>query len=107
MFKVENKITPWQEKGRWYHVFVESDGSAATVSDHDEGFTPTVSTVTLTMPAKFMVIDYVVAAHNDASSSSSFTKLVKFNSSNVMTVNLPAVAAYDYADVWIFGHYYE
>lgn len=31
---LKNNIAPWQEKGRWYHIEVESDGTQWTIN-HD------------------------------------------------------------------------
>ena len=32
---LKNNIAPWQEKGRWYHCVVESDGTSWTLNSNE------------------------------------------------------------------------
>lgn len=96
-------IAPWQEKGRWYHAFVESNGSAAslTFSDLDS---VTASGTSLTMPADFHVISYEFADLDLAASKTLAKNVCKTSAAGKEFIVLPSAADYTYADIWFFGY---
>lgn len=101
--ELKNKIAPWQKKGRWYHAFIESDGttSSITVSDLD----CTLSGATLTLPEDFTAIDVKFADVDLAGSKTISSYEKKTAASGKQIITLPAVADYTYCDLWMFGYF--
>lgn len=93
--------------GRWYQVFIESDGSAATITtiDDDIELAAIVSNINLKLPANFSVLDYKMDIHADASGT--YTPSIKTYATDQESITLPPVAAYDYLTVYIYGYYTE
>lgn len=100
---IKNKIAPWQSKGRWFHVFIESDGTTPkiTFSDIPDA---TVATTYLTFFGDFRIID-VKCADIDLTSGKTYTAPQITNRSGRPGVVIPAVATYTYLDLWIFGYF--
>lgn len=103
--QLKNSIAPYEEKGRWYHFFVESDGSALSLTTKD--INASVSGSYLQMPADYQIIDYKVALHVDAASAVSFTPGIRLYSNGTQGAILPAASSIDYADVWVFANIIE
>ena len=78
---LKNKIAPWQEKGRWYHLKVTSDGSVWAINhnESDAIFANSVisaSSVIVNEPdlnaGKAFIVDIKANLHNLAATSSGF-----------------------------------
>lgn len=97
----KERILPWQNKGRWYHAFIESDGTTPklTVCDLDA----TVSGTTLILPKDFHVIDYKVTSLDLAKSKTLAYNVCKTNSDTKEVIVIPAVGDFTYMDIQIFG----
>lgn len=101
----KERILPWQEKGRWYHFFVESTGTTAKLTTADITDTHITNTQ-LTMPDDFHIVDvkYDVNAITAASSKTHSHSLI-LTAEGKQGISLPNVANYDYANIYIFGYY--
>lgn len=96
-------LAPWMEQGRWYHAFVESDGSACSLTFTDlDGVT--ASGTSLTVPKDFHIIDYTFADVDLAASKSLAKNICKTSASGKEFIVLPSAADYTYADIWFFGY---
>lgn len=106
MSEIRNKIAPWQKQGRWYHAFIESDGTDYTLTSCDvTGAAIDTTDKTLKMPADFHVVDFRVDIHNDASSDVWYQKRTRLYSTGVLGCEIPGVAHFDYMDMFIFGYF--
>lgn len=100
---LKNQIVPWQEKGRWYHFFVESDGSAYTLTTKDIS-TAAIDGSYLKLPKDFHIIDYKVDLSVDTSAAATYEKGIRLYAAGNQAVVLPDKANFDAADVWVFGY---
>ena len=91
-------------KGRWYRFFVESDGSAITITEKDlEG---QISANYLQMPKDFHVIDTKYDVHTVAGGSAGNMQYVlRIYNDSSQAVELPAVDHFDYAYIYVFGYF--
>lgn len=104
---IRNNIAPAQEQGRWYHFFVESDGTNYTLTTKDIATAAIDATdKTIVMPKKFQVVDYNINIHNDAGSDVWYQKRTRlYASDHKIGVEIPAVTSFDYLDVYVFGYF--
>lgn len=103
---LKNNIVPWQEKGRWYKFFIESDGTAYTLTTKEIS-TAAISGSYLQLPADYHIIDYVVELNVDSSSAATYEKGIRLYADGKQGVVLPDKANIDYATVWIFANVVE
>lgn len=98
---IKNRLAPWQEKGRWYHALVESNGSALqlTVCDLEDC---DVSGTTFTMPKDFHLVD-VKCIDLDLISGKTLAMFTRGCQSGKQTLNLPAAANFTYYEFYFFG----
>ena len=91
-------------RGRYFHVFVESDGAAASITDKDlDGFT--LGTAEIVCPADFHVIDYEIDIHSIAhAAATEYWKGLTIGTDGKQAVHIPDADSFDYADFWIFGY---
>lgn len=104
MSTLKNKIAPYTAKGRWYHFFIESDGTAATITTKDLEDVSIVSS-TLRLPQGFIPVDFKIGIHCTASNTSTFSTGIKLFANEQQGIAIPGVAVFDYADLWVFGYY--
>lgn len=102
---LKNKIAPWQEKGRWYHAFIESTGTALKLTICDlEGVR--ISGTSLLMPnSDFKLIDVKVVDEDLASGKSLADYTVAKTSGTVAYTKLPSAGDFTYIDLWFFGYF--
>ena len=80
---LKNEIAPWQEKGRWYHEVVESDGSTWSIITNESD-----NTSDLTIAgARFLVL------FNDIDHKFIDLKILLRNKPNA-TIDVPASAIF-------------
>jgi len=104
---LKNTVAPWMEKGRWYHAFIESNGSTggALLTNCDlEGCSVTGST--FSMPSDFHIIDYVIADF-DLAISKTLSKAYKTTTAGKEYIAIPNGADFTYCDIWFFGYFKE
>lgn len=99
----KERILPWQEKGRWYHAFVESDGSTPVLTICDlPGCT--VSGTALTLPLDFHAIEVKYTDIDLASGKTLSSNSVKLSSAGKEVLLVPTASDYTYCDIWFFGY---
>lgn len=104
-----NRIAPWQEQGRWYHVFLESDGSSVAYTLGDIGADSSIQTVdndyAFCLEADFIVCDYKAAVHvAETTDAEDYTPSIKMYGDGMTGIYLPNPANWDYMDLYIFGY---
>lgn len=100
---IKNRLLPWQEKGRWYHALVESNGTNLHLTVCDlEGCG--VSGTTFTMPKDFQLVD-VKCIDLDLISGKSFAMFTKGCTSGKPTLSLPSAANFTYYEFYFFGYF--
>ena len=91
-------------KGRWYRFFVESNGSAITITEKD--LEAQISASYLQMPKDFHVIDTKYDVHTVAGGSAENMQYVlRIYNDNSQAVALPTVDHFDYAYIYVFGYF--
>ena len=107
---LKNKMAPWQEKGRWYHATVKSDGTNWTIVNDEtdaelRGSVLSNRYITLTDKTK-TVIDFKIKFHNHAAGTINLQGAGNFNLRYTPTsVYLYMSLASDYVgtfDAWFF-----
>lgn len=102
MFK--NKIVPWQNKGRWYEFFIESDGTdyTLTLSPSELGAGVAISGSYLKFDEGWHIIDYVCDIHVDTSSATTFEKGLRMYADGSQGCVLPDKTSFDAMYMWVF-----
>lgn len=100
---LQNSLAPWQAKGHWYHFFIESDGTAYTLTTADIS-TAAIDGSYLKFPADFHVIDYAVDIDVDTSAAATFEKGIRLYADGKQAIVLPGKANIDWADIQVFGY---
>lgn len=97
--QLKNSLVPWQEKGRWYKVFIESNGTdfSITTSDIENA---SITSKGLTLPSNVRVHSVAFGDHDAHAGNMSTT--VSFSSSGKPQIGLPTVTATTYIEVWAF-----
>ena len=104
MSALKNKIAPYLSKGRWYHFFIESDGSNYTLTNSD--LTDTIiSSSALKFPKGFIPVDNKMAVHNTAVSAETLSLSLKIFTNEQQGIAIPKAQSFDYMDVWVFGYF--
>lgn len=103
MIKCKN-TNPYIIDGRWYKIFIESDSDAITVTTSD--IDVTVENSYLKFPANFHVVErqYDINSVEHANDVSIAIDLRGF-ADGTQGIYLPVAAAFDYAYIYVFGHY--
>jgi len=105
--ELKNKIAPWQEKGRWYHALIESDGSAYTLTECDlEGCSMYGSGI-FKMAAKFQPIDFKITDVDLYPSKTINSHTRKTAADGSFYLTLPSVGDFSYCNIWFFGYFTE
>lgn len=101
---IHNEITaPWMAKGRWYQVFIESDGSSYSVTHSDLPVTVSAGSSTVYLPSHYRILDYKVDINQTADSVLTFKQSMKLDNDK-QGVIIPGVATFDYLTAWIFAY---
>lgn len=104
--QIKNTVAPWQEKGRWYHAFIESSdaGEKITVCDI-EGCT--ISSSNFVLPAGYHVVDVKYVDCDLAGGKNITTYGIATTSSHLEFFKLPSASDFTYCDVWFYAIYKE
>ena len=91
-------------KGRWFRVFIESDGNTPTITDSD--IPVENSTQYIKFPKDFHVIDVKYDVNSTAGETvANMDVATRYYNDNAQAVSLPPVAHYDYMYLYVFGYY--
>lgn len=101
---LKHQLTPYQENGSWYHFFIESDGSAYTLTSKDIAGA-SISSTYLMMPADFAIVDYKVGMETQAATAQTLSLGIRMDANGKQGVVLPNKANITECDVWVFGYY--
>lgn len=101
---IKNRIAPWQARGRWYNIFVESTGSALVLT-HSDIKDATVTSTGCLFPKGFKCIDVKVVNHDVVSGKTVASYQTAMTSGTKQYIKLPAVADFTYYDMWVFGYF--
>lgn len=98
-------IQPWQSKGRWYTLFIESTGSAHKLTTSDLAGV-SVSGNAVLMPLNFHLLENVFDIHTvSPATAANLTKIVGVNAGGRQLFNLISTASYDYMYVHVYGYF--
>ena len=91
-------------KGRWYRVFLESNGTAVTATEKDLDIS--FSGANIKMPANFVVVDAKYDIHTVAHDGAVTMAIDRISyADGSMGIGGPAAKAFDYGYVYIFGYF--
>lgn len=99
------KVTdPYLINGRWYKIFIESTGSTVKVTSSD--IEVTVDGGYLKFPEGFHIVDrkYDINSIPHSGNVQIAIDLRGF-ADGTQGIYLPLANAFDYADIYVFGHY--
>lgn len=91
-------------KGRWYRLFLESDGSKVTVTDSD--LEVTLSGSNIKFPANFHIVDrkYDINCVEHDAVSNMIIDLIGYADGS-QGIAGPVAKAFDYAYIYVFGYF--
>lgn len=91
-------------KGRWYRLFLESNGTAVTATEKDLDIS--FSGANIKLPAGFTCIDAKYDIHcvaHDAAVSMAIDRISYAD--GAMGIAGPVAKAFDYAYIYVFGYF--
>lgn len=99
------KRCPAYEKGRWYEIFVESDGNAYTLTYTDlEGVSEFGSNY-VKLPKDFHVVDLLEDISATATVSTAFPLALKLVDADELGIVMPSKGAIDWVKIYVFGYF--
>lgn len=101
---LQNQYDPYSY-GRWFKIFVESDGTASSITTSDIS-SAEISGTYIKMPAGFHVLDtiYDITAETGGTASS-VQNGVKIYNDGKQAIAIPAVDVYTSATIYVFGYF--
>lgn len=104
--RIENSnFFPYHLPGRWYKIFVESDGSEfkITTSDIEDAH---MSATTLIMPPHFHIMSFMVDANTEGGSdaASTLNLVLKKYANGDQGINIGSYSGYDWANIYVYGY---
>lgn len=102
----KNQIVPWQEKGRWYRAFIESDGSKIKLT-HSDLEECTVSGTNFVLPAGYSLVDVKYTDVDLAASKTIATYGKEVTAAYRDYLRVPSAADFTYCEVWFFAYFKE
>lgn len=105
--ELKNKLVPWQEQGRWYAIFLESDGTDITFTEGDYGSQGNIveDDNVFAFEEGFHVLDVKFDVNNDTGTEKWWQHRTRFYANGVSGVELPAADNFDYLTMYVFGYY--
>lgn len=102
-----NKIAPWQSRGRWYEVFLESNGSAVSFTKGDIGSAGSIVTAdnTFAFPADFHLVDVKIDVNTDTGTEKWWQHRTRMYANGSYGIELPSADNFDYLTIYAFGYY--
>lgn len=99
----QRNFHPYELPGRWYKFFIESDGSAQTLTTSDiDG--AVISSNAIKLPEGWRCVEMAHDIHFDSSSASTFVPGVKYYANGQQAAVIPPAAAFDYADIYVYAY---
>lgn len=99
-----NKMYDPYAKGRWYKIFLESDGSKFTITQSDLEGVSVAGTILKTVE-HFHILDAIFDVNTVATGSAQAQTVQLYSAADgIQGINLPKVASFDYATIYIFGY---
>lgn len=99
----KNLVAPWQSKGRWYHFFIESTGSAAKLTTSDIAGT-TISGTKLILPAGYHIVDQKHDYTSVEATSHTLSSGIYFDADGRQGISFVNVANFTSVDIWLFAY---
>ena len=94
------------DRGRWYDITVESDGTASITKADADVSTASISSTYLKMPAGFHLIDYIMdVTTTGADSAVSVNKALRLYADGTQGLTLPNAGDYQKAVINVFGYF--
>lgn len=99
------KICPLMNNGRYYTFFIESDGTAFTLTE-SEITGASISSQVLVLPDGYQIVDVKTDVHSEGESSAQSSNIgcTTILASGKQGVALPKVTSFDYMYVSVFAH---
>ncbi|MBQ0139411.1 MAG: hypothetical protein KBT36_08950 [Kurthia sp.] len=90
-------------KGRWYRIFIESDGNDITITESD--LNCEISAGYMKMPKGFHIIDEMMDIHSiEGGTAANIGFINRIYADGIQATDLPPVKNFDYAYVYVFGY---
>lgn len=103
MAELYDRSVPWQDKGRWYKLFIESDGVDYVPGACDIEIE--ISSTYAKLPEGFHVLDSKYDVHFVDTGSAANTSFVLRNyADGRQGITLPAKANFDYMTIYVYGY---
>lgn len=97
---------PFEGKGRWYRLFIESTDEVAQITRGDEALIDSVvSSTTIHFPTGFRAVDIVTDVHNIGGNVTNYSAEKRLFADGSQGSTLPPLANYDYMYMYIFGYF--
>lgn len=91
-------------KGRWYRVFIESDGTTPTLTEDDLGCA--LSNAYLQMPEDFHVVDVKYDIHSVTTAEVKTNNMaIRLYADGKQAITIAPVTNYDWQYVYVFGYF--
>lgn len=92
------------ERGRWYRLFIESDGTTALATNDDLGCIVTNSW--LECPKDFHILEHKRDIHSVANGGlKTVNEVIRIYADGSQGLAMPDVEKYDYMYIYIFGYF--
>ena len=91
-------------QGRWYRLFIESDGSDITLTESDLE-DAAVSGTRIKLGEDFHALDVVADVHSTAGTAGAVAGGIYIYADGQQAVNTPAKDQFDYATIYVFGYF--
>lgn len=99
------KFLPWQMRGRWYELFIESDGSGYTVTKNPIDGAELVNGI-IKLPEGFHIIDVKWNMHSFGASCQHIANMVQCYEDGTQGLVLPQVNCFDSLRIYAYVEVY-
>lgn len=95
-----------KHEGRWYRIFIESDGTAPVITESDISDC-VISDGTLRFPDEFHPIEILTDIHllTDVSTTPKATGTINISTTSHVYTNIPLKDAFDWVYLYVFGYF--
>lgn len=108
MLKTNEYMAPAHlfNRGRWYDIFIESDGTASITKADADVDTASISGTYLKLPEGFHIIDYIMdVTTTGAQAAVSVNKALRLYADGCQGITLPDADDYQGLAINIFGYF--
>lgn len=99
------KFLPWQMRGRWYELFIESDGIDYTVTKNPISGAALVNGI-IKLPEGYHIIDVKMNLHSFGAPCQQMPNLVQCYVDGTQGIVLPQVNCFDYVKIYLYVEVY-